>query len=132
MTVVTDASVALAAFLPGSAHSNWARELLDLDELVAPELIVPEVLHVLRRMVNLGRLDPEDAIAIRDDCVDMIGELIPHKPLIARSWELRSVLSSYDSMYVAAAEVLGLPFATLDTKIASAPGVRCAVLTPER
>jgi len=130
MTVVTDASVALAAFLPGSAHSNWARELLDLDELVAPELIVPEVLHVLRRMVNLGRLDPEDAIAIRDDFVDIIGELIPHKPLITRSWELRSVLSSYDSMYVAAAELLGLPFATVDRKIASAPGVRCEVLTP--
>lgn len=132
MTVVTDASVALAAFLPGSAHSDWARELLDSDELVAPELIVPEVLHVLRRMVTLGRLDPEDAITIRDDCVDMIGELIPHKPLITRSWELRSVLSSYDSMYVAAAEVLGLPFATLDMKIASAPGVRCAVLMPKR
>lgn len=131
MTVVTDASVALAAFLPGSAHSNWARELLDSDELVAPELIVPEVLHVLRRMVNLGRLEPEEAIMIRDDCIDMIGELIPHKPLITRSWELRSVLSSYDSMYVAAAELLGLAFATVDVKIASAPGVRCAVLTPE-
>lgn len=130
MTVVTDASVALAAFIPGSAHSDWARELLVSDELVAPELIVPEVLHVLRRVVNTGRMDPEDAAQVRDDFVDMIGELIPHKPLIMRSWELRSVLSGYDSMYVAAAELLGLPFATVDLKIASALGLRCEVVTP--
>jgi predicted nucleic acid-binding protein len=130
MTVVTDASVALAAFIPGSAHSDWASELLTGNELVAPELIVPEVLHVLRRMVNTGRLEPGDAVQVRDDFVDMIGELIPHKPLITRSWELRSVLSGYDSMYVAAAELLGLPFATVDLKIASAPGVRCEVVTP--
>jgi predicted nucleic acid-binding protein len=69
-------------------------------------------------------------VQVRDDFVDMIGELIPHKPLITRSWELRSVLSSYDSMYVAAAELLGLPFATVDLKIASAPGVLCEVVTP--
>ena len=130
MTVVTDASVVLAAFVPGSAHSVWARELLDSDELVAPELIVPEVLHVLRRMVNVGRLEAEDAVNIRDDCFDLVGELIPHTPLITRSWELRNVVSSYDSMYVAAAELLGLPFATVDLKIASAPGVRCEVVTP--
>ena len=46
----------------------------------------------------------------------------PHDFLIPRVWELRAILTAYDAVYVALAEVLDAPLLTCDGKIASASG----------
>lgn len=51
-------------------------------------------------------------------------------PLADRIWELRSNVTAYDAWYVALAETLDLSLATLDLRLAQAPGTRCAFLLP--
>ncbi|MGI9033553.1 MAG: type II toxin-antitoxin system VapC family toxin [Acidimicrobiales bacterium] len=47
-----------------------------------------------------------------------------------RVWELRRVVTAYDAWYVAVAESLSVPLATLDRKLGRAPGPRCAFEMP--
>jgi predicted nucleic acid-binding protein len=49
----------------------------------------------------------------------------PHRPLLARCWDLREDLAPYDAAYVALAELLGVVLLTADTRLARAPGPRC-------
>ncbi|MFT7220433.1 MAG: putative nucleic acid-binding protein [Candidatus Azotimanducaceae bacterium] len=55
--------------------------------------------------------------------------LLPFYPLADRVWELRHNFSSYDATYVATAEAIDAPFATLDLKVASQTA-KCKFLTP--
>ncbi len=52
---------------------------------------------------------------------------MPHRPLLARCWELRDNLTPYDASYVALAERLGVTLVTADARLARAPGIRCDV-----
>ncbi len=45
--------------------------------------------------------------------------------VLPRCWELRDNLSSYDAAYVALAEVLECSLLTADSRLGSAPGLRC-------
>jgi predicted nucleic acid-binding protein len=51
----------------------------------------------------------------------------PHRPLLARCWELRENLTVYDAAYVALAELLDLALLTADARLANAPGLRCKI-----
>jgi predicted nucleic acid-binding protein len=62
--------------------------------------------------------------------VELGVKLHPFEPFTARVWELRDTVGAYDAWYVALAEALDAPLATLDLRLASAPGPRCAFLTP--
>jgi predicted nucleic acid-binding protein len=58
---------------------------------------------------------------------------IPEKvrdELAARAALKGNSVTSYDAWYVAVAEALGLPLATLETRLARAKGVACRFLTP--
>ena len=57
-------------------------------------------------------------------------ELFRYDLVAARVWELRGNLTCYDGWYVALAERLEAPMATLDVELTRAPGVRCSFLTP--
>lgn len=57
-------------------------------------------------------------------------ELFPFEPIAARIWQLRHNLTCYDAWYVAVAETLGLPLATLDGRLSRAPGPTCRFLLP--
>ncbi|GAB4198893.1 MAG: hypothetical protein OHK0013_08590 [Sandaracinaceae bacterium] len=47
-------------------------------------------------------------------------------------WALRASLTAYDACYVALAEALSCPLATLDTRLARASGPRCRFETHTR
>ena len=57
-------------------------------------------------------------------------ELFPYAPFASRVWELRDNLTSYDAWYIALAESLGVGVATLDRRMAQAPGPRCTFEMP--
>jgi predicted nucleic acid-binding protein len=59
-------------------------------------------------------------------------ELFSFDPFADRVWELRHTITSYDAWYIAVAEVLGLPLATLDERLSRARGPTCDFLTPRR
>lgn len=130
MTVVIDAGVALAALLDDDEHTAWAREVMSERDLAAPELLSVEVAHLLRKSVSQGLLTAHEGRGALADLLDVVDDFYPHGPFVPRIWELQSNVTSYDSAYVALAEALGAPLATLDWKLSRAPGPRCEFLQP--
>ncbi|MEX2290438.1 MAG: type II toxin-antitoxin system VapC family toxin [Mycobacteriales bacterium] len=125
--LVVDASVLVPALADDSASGDTARARLRGRTLTAPDLIDLEVLSVLRRQLAAGRLDVRRAQLALTDLVELPLERVAHLPLLARCWELRDNVTSYDAAYVALAEVLGVELVTADGRLAAAPGIRCAV-----
>jgi len=56
--------------------------------------------------------------------------LVPYEAVADRAWELRENVTVFDAAYVAVAEVIRAPLATLDRKLAAAPGTRCEFRLP--
>jgi len=98
--------------------------------LVAPQHLKAEVASGLRRAALGGRLSADTATTAHDELLLLQVELVPYEPLARRIWELRATVSVYDAWYVALAESLGTPCATLDRRLARAPGPRCEFLLP--
>ena len=130
MKVVIDAGVALAALLDDDEHTAWAREVISEGNLAAPELLSVEVSHLLRESVSQGLLTAREGRDALLDLLDVVDDFYPHGPFVPRIWELHATVTSYDSAYVALAEALGAPLATLDRKLCRAPGPRCEFLQP--
>ena len=130
MKVVIDAGVALAALLDDDEHTVWAREVMSEGNLAAPELLSVEVSHLLRKSVSQGLLTAREGRDALLDLLDVVDDFYPHGPFVPRIWELHATVTSYDSAYMALAEALGAPLATLDRKLCRAPGPRCEFLQP--
>jgi predicted nucleic acid-binding protein len=98
------------------------------EELAAPHLIDTEVLHVLRRLCLLGQISEDDAVTGLDLLDELVLARYPTDLLRRRIWDLRHNLTAYDATYVALTELLNATsLLTKDTRIARAPGIRCAV-----
>jgi predicted nucleic acid-binding protein len=129
MTLVVDASAVVAALVDTGPSGTWAEGLLT-PTLVAPQLLHAEVANVLRRAAGAGDITDDVASLAHADLVDLRVELVPYEPVAARVWELRHNLTAYDAWYVAVAELIDAPLATLDERQAAAPGPRCEFQTP--
>lgn len=130
MSAVIDASVLVAAIIDTGSQGAWAESVLIRGPLHAPALVRAEATNVLRRLERAREISTAEANAAHEDLMQLRLELFEFDPLGERVWELRHNLSSYDAWYVALAEALDLPLATLDRRLASAPGVNCDFLTP--
>lgn len=71
-----------------------------------------------------------EANAAYEDLMQLDLELFSFEPFAERIWELRHAVTSYDAWYVALAEALRLPLATLDQRLSRAKAVACKFLTP--
>lgn len=94
---------------------------------VAPEIIDLEVLHVLRRQ---ARQSPSSADAVHAQVLllpDAPVTRVSHRGLIERVWGLRHSITAYDAAYVALAELLDVPLATCDAKLAAAHGHKARI-----
>lgn len=130
MSVVVDASVLVAALIDTGAPGSWAEDILTSGSLHAPELVRAEATNVLRRLERSKQIATAEANAAQDDLMLLNLETFGFDPFAERIWELRHTVTSYDAWYIAVAEALQLPLATLDTKLATATGPKCAFLTP--
>ncbi len=130
MSLVVDASVLVAMTSDAGPLGNWAQQLLADENLIAPHLAVVEATNILRRLELAGLLERLEAGSAAADLVDLDLELLPFAPFADRVWELRANITSYDACYVAIAERLELPLATLDRKLAHAPRPQCCFLLP--
>jgi predicted nucleic acid-binding protein len=130
VSAVVDASLLVAATTDAGAEGVWAEEVVRGGGLVAPDLALVEATNVLRRLELAGRLGRLEAGAVARDLVQLEVELVPFAPFAERVWDLRADVTSYDAWYVAVAEALDLPLATLDRRLAAASGPRCRFLLP--
>jgi predicted nucleic acid-binding protein len=128
-----DASVLIRALAGDSGpDGQWAEAIIGTGALHAPELVYAEVSNALRKLERAKGITTADAIAAHEDLLELNLELFSFEPFAERIWELRHNLTSYDAWYVAVAEALDLPLATLDEHLARASGPTCDFLTPRR
>ena len=129
MTVVVDASVVVAALIDAGDAGRWAESVVSGGSLAAPELLLAEGASVLRRLERQGIVSTLEADSAHLDLLRLDIERFPYEPFAARVWALRRHLTSYDAWYVAAAEALGAPLATLDRRLVRSSGPACEFLT---
>jgi predicted nucleic acid-binding protein len=130
VTIVVDASVVVAALVDSGPIGGWAEVIVGEAPLAAPQLLPAEVANVLRRSAERGDISEDIAALAHADLLDLSVELFAYEPLAGRVWELHHNLTSYDAWYVALAEALDAPLATLDARLQRSPGVRCTILAP--
>ena len=130
MSVVVDASVLIAALVDAGPQGAWSEEVLAGGGLHAPELARAEATNILRRLERARKITLHEANAAHEDLMQLSLELFDFDPFAERVWELRHAITSYDAWYVAVAEALKLPLATLDQRLSKAKGVTCDFVTP--
>jgi predicted nucleic acid-binding protein len=104
--------------------------LVASEQLAAPHLVMVEAANILRRTVLAGELSTADAGMAHLDLVRLRIELFPYSPFADRVWELRENVTAFDAWYVAVAEGLEAPLATLDRRLMAAPGATCIFVSP--
>jgi predicted nucleic acid-binding protein len=127
---VLDASVVVAALLDTGPHGQWAERQLASGAPAAPQLCVVESANLLRRAESAGVIDGSRASAAHRDLLAIAWQLHPYLPYARRIWQLRHNITCYDAWYVAVAELLSAPLATLDHRLIRATGPRCAFVIP--
>lgn len=119
MTVIDTSAV--VDFLLGADAAEAVEQLMDDEgELAAPDLLVFEVLAVLRRATFRGTIAAPRAASAVEDFGDLPIELFPSLSLRRRAWALRNNLTAADALFVALAEQLDEPLATKDGALATA------------
>ena len=131
MSIVVDSSVLVAALVDVGPHGIWAESVLLRGSLNAPELARAEATNILRRLERAKVITTPEANGAQDDLMQLDIDVFSFEPFADRIWELRHNVTSYDAWYVAIAEALRLPLATLDEPLSRSNGVACEFLTPE-
>ena len=119
--LVVDASVAIKWFLvePGDRE---ALALLDGGQsLIAPELVVAEVVNAVWKRLMGGGIDRAQAADVPSAIVKLFFELRPIVSLAARALEIAAELRhpAYDCFYLALVEERGAKLVTADRRLLS-------------
>ena len=130
MTLVVDASVVVAALTDKTYVGSWAEQMMGSEPLAAPEHMPAEAANVLRRATLAGDLSEDAATQAHVELLEFPVDLHPYRLVGERVWELRRNVTVYDAWYVALAEAIGARLATLDRRLAAAPGLRCSFALP--
>ena len=118
MTVL-DTSVVVDLLMGDGVAAEAVQLLSDEGAAAAPDLLVFEVLAVLRRHANRGAVSAERAAAAIADLGDVALQLYPSMILRDRAWALRDNLTAGDALFAALAQELGEPLATKDRGLAA-------------
>ena len=129
MNAVVDASVLAAALVDAGPRGAWVERIIAAGALHAPQLVRVEAANILRRLERAREIATAEADAAFEDLMQLPLELHPFDPFADRIRELRHSFTSYDAWYVAAAEALELPLATLDERLTRASGPTCRFIT---
>lgn len=119
MALIIDASVAIKWFIDEPGSDAARRLWRDEPELLAPDLIVPEVCNAAWRKVRLGQSDPAQAQKIAARLRNGVLEFRPTAPLASRAIELALELDHpvYDCFYLALAEAEKTELVTADLRL---------------
>jgi len=123
--IVLDASAAVALLVDSGPLGARVGATVRQHEVAFPSLLPYEVASALRRLAASESITPQLALRSLHDSALLSGQAFEFAELAERVWELRHNISTYDASYIALAELLGVPLLTLDSRLRSAPGVRC-------
>jgi len=130
LTIVVDSSAVVAALVDPGPDGQWAEDLVASHELVAPHLMVVEVANILRGLARTGTIAEAEAGMAHVDLLRLRVQVFEYAPFAERVWSLRNNVTAYDALYVAIAERIDVPLATLDRRLTTAAGPSCRFLRP--
>jgi predicted nucleic acid-binding protein len=119
--LVVDTNVVAYLLVEGDKTAQ-ARELWMKDpDWRAPRLLFYELANVFCQLVKRQALTLQDGLAGLESAVGLV-QALDREPEIARVLEIAAQLnlSAYDAAYLAAAEALGTPLITEDTRLLGA------------
>jgi predicted nucleic acid-binding protein len=93
--------------------------------------VLAEATTLFRRLERAKLITSPDANAARIDLIQLDLDLYSFEPFADRIWELRRNVTSYDAWYVALADALNIPLATLNLSLSKSAGTTCEFLTPK-
>jgi len=128
MPVVIDAS-ALVDLVVQSERAPAVAQAVGSTDMVAPDVVNPEVLSILRRLERNGRLTAPQAVRAVDDLNDAPVRRFSTRPLLAEAWTLRANVTATDACYVALARILRCPLVTADRKLSRTPRLGVSLIT---
>ena len=128
MPVVIDSS-ALVDLVAQTERAPAVAQAVGDTDMVAPDVVNPEVLSILQRLERTGQLAPLRAVQAVDDLMDAPVRRFSTLPLLAEAWTLRANVSAADACYVVLARILRCPLVTADRKLSRAPGLGVPLLT---
>jgi predicted nucleic acid-binding protein len=128
MPVVIDSS-ALAELVAQTERAPAVAQAVGSTDMVAPDVVNPEVLSALMRMERTGVLAPRQARQAVDDLMDAPVRRFSTRPLLAEAWTLRANVTAADALYVVLARTLRCPLVTADRKLSRAPRLGVPLVT---
>jgi len=117
---VLDTSGVVDFLVGDQSHAEVALLFRQEGTVAVPDLLVFEVVAVLRRQAQQQGMNSQRATSAIADLGDLPLEIFPALPLRARVWELRDNFTAADAFFVALAERLDEPLATKDRHLATA------------
>ncbi len=120
MTLVIDASVAVKFFFPESGHDQATAILESAEPIIAPDLIIPELLNVLWKKGARGEVSPHQTSEIVADLPMTFPTIIPSVDVAGEALLLAGRLRHpvYDCLYLATALASGATLVTADESFA--------------
>ena len=126
--IVVDAPVLANALTDDGPVGKRGRQELARDpHWTAPQHFVVEVFAAIRGRWLGRKISEQRAVAALTAMAEVSIDLVAATSLRARTWELRNNLTGYDSAYLAVAETYGCALVTADTRLTSAPDLRCEI-----
>jgi predicted nucleic acid-binding protein len=125
--IVIDASALVELLLRGRVGLRVQQTVAGHD-LVAPDVVNPEVTQTLRNLERARKLSGARASSAIDRLAESDISRVPTRVLLRDLWSLRANLSAYDACYVALARVLRCPLITVDRRLTRAPSLGVALI----
>jgi predicted nucleic acid-binding protein len=120
LLLVIDASALVELLLRSATGEKVERAIGDAD-LVAPDVVNPEVTQSLRGLERSGKLEAARASTAIERLAESSISRVPTRMLLRDMWSMRANLSAYDACYVALARALESPLLTTDRSLTRSP-----------
>ena len=117
MRVVLDANAAVEVALEGKAAGLLSAVLAQSEEVIAPELLVPEVVNAVWKYHQFAEFDLGKCEKILELAVGLVDRLISHREIYREAFALRraqKTRAAYDMFYLALARREDAVLLTLD------------------
>jgi len=114
--LVLDASAALEVVLKRSRAGDFIRAIQDADTVMAPELLVPEVVNAIWKYHQFDRLDLNTCNQALELAIELADDLVSSKDLWREAFLLarKNRRPAYDMFYIALARREDAAILTMD------------------
>lgn len=130
MRVVLDANAAIEVALDGKAANELSQVLAKSEEVIAPELLLPEIVNAIWKYHQFAEFDLSKCEKALELAVGLVDRLVSHREIYRDAFALsraQKTRAAYDMFYLALALRENATLLTLDAtlkKEARRAGVR--------